>query len=150
MKRMLPALVLALVAFLIGYMSPRRQRRSSPMSESSDSGAGPATAPTPEQLDALRALPYAEATFDPAWEHSGVILHQRDKVSAGLNFYSSRDLPAAFLIDMEGKLVRQWRVGAGKWQHVDLLPGGEVQGFRVNKARSGLPGSVAVPGSGAP
>lgn len=78
------------------------------------------------QIDQLRSLPYADATFDPEGGKSGVTVYEKGRAFEGLNFYSSRTLPAAFLVDMDGQLLYQWRGNGQGWQHVDLLPSGEV------------------------
>lgn len=78
------------------------------------------------RAEQLTALPYAERTYDPEGDRRGVTLHDPAQVFQGLNFYSSQDLPAAFLLDMEGHLVHQWRHRGEAWDHVTLLPTGEV------------------------
>ncbi|MDA8019836.1 MAG: arylsulfotransferase family protein [Thermoanaerobaculia bacterium] len=81
---------------------------------------------TSDENHELASLPYAERTVDPEWQNRGVVLHDPERAFEGLNFYSSRDLPAAFLLDMDGEPVHQWRRRGGAWQHVDLLPNGDV------------------------
>lgn len=78
---------------------------------------------------ALQALPYVDGTFDPQAEKQGVLLHEEAKAFPGLNFYCSRDLKSALLLDMTGKVVRRWRFPAGV-DHCELLPSGEVLGLR--------------------
>ncbi len=87
----------------------------------------PQAVATPTQIQNLRALPYTDGTFDPDSDQKGVILHDEERSFDGLNFFSSVGRPAAFLLDMEGKLVHKWQGDRkGTWKHVDLLPTGEV------------------------
>lgn len=79
--------------------------------------------------EATASLPYAERSYDPDSNLRGVILHDEALSQPGLNFYSSVDLPAAFLVDMDGRPVYQWRGRGGPWQHVTLLPNGHVVGI---------------------
>lgn len=78
------------------------------------------------RMKELTALPYAVRSYDPQGDQLGVILHDETKVFQGLNFYSSADLPAAFLLNMDGELLYQWRHRGRAWQHATLLPSGEV------------------------
>lgn len=93
-------------------------------------GSPPAAAAAANQL---RTMAYTAGTFDPNAELEGVILHDRARAEPGLNFFTSRDLPAAFLLDMEGKVVHRWRgpapLGKGDgtgWEHAELYPNGDV------------------------
>lgn len=81
---------------------------------------------TSNEMKNLRAMAYANATFDPNADQRGVTIYDKERASDGYNFYSSRGLPAAFLLNMEGELVYQWRRKDNLWQHVDLLPNGDV------------------------
>ncbi|MCB0334100.1 MAG: hypothetical protein KDD55_11410, partial [Bdellovibrionales bacterium] len=53
----------------------------------------------------------------------GVLLLSEQEVQPGLNLYCSMNQPRAFLIDMHGRLVHQWR-GRGNdprgWHYVKL------------------------------
>ncbi|REJ73071.1 MAG: hypothetical protein DWQ30_25175 [Acidobacteria bacterium] len=82
------------------------------------------TAALPRQQ--LRAMAYTAGTFDPDAELEGVLLHDHERAWPGLNFFTSRDLPAAFLMDMDGRMVHRWRRRGGGWQHAELLPDGQV------------------------
>jgi len=121
------------------------------VAEDAPAGAGQAAGAEPEEaaapkrevrvhstvvdLERLRSLGYVSGTFDPRAEHKGVLVHDTERAYPGYNFFSSRDLPAAFLIDMEGRIVHRWarRQGA-PWQHVDLLPDGRIIALVKNSA----------------
>jgi hypothetical protein len=75
----------------------------------------------------LRTLGYVDGTVDPDIERTGVILHRRDAVFPGYNFYTSRNQYRAQLLDMDGKELHVWEKGGmGSWQHATLLPNGEI------------------------
>jgi len=65
---------------------------------------------TPEQLEMiekLEAIGYASGSIQ---SHTrGVTVHDRDRVQAGLNFYTSGHGPEAVLIDMDGNELHRWR-----------------------------------------
>ena len=79
---------------------------------------------------ALESLPYL--TWVPAGEtldKRGVTFHDTDRVAPGLNLYAPRNAHRAVLVDMDGETVHQWDRpirAADTWQHVELLPGGEL------------------------
>lgn len=77
-----------------------------------------------ERLETLQALPYVAGTADPHPERRGVILHRPELADAGLNLYAPATEPAAYLVDMEGRVVHRWSYGTAPWQHVELLPDG--------------------------
>jgi hypothetical protein len=60
-----------------------------------------------EQVQALEALGYLAGTAD-APADTGVRVNLPG-AQQGLNFYTSGHAPAAFLVDMEGKLLHEWR-----------------------------------------
>lgn len=67
-------------------------------------GGGLKDAIPAEELGALGYLSgYVEA---PAVE--GVTIHERERVYAGLNLYTSGHAPEAYLMDMEGTILHQW------------------------------------------
>lgn len=85
--------------------------------------------------DQLASLGYVDGMVDESVEKSGVEIHKRDKVFDGLNFYSSRKQAKAQLVDMEGHVVHVWEgVKTGAWQHVTLLPDGDVLALVKNKS----------------
>ncbi len=84
--------------------------------------------------NALNALPYVDGTFDPEAAQQGVLLHEPEAVWAGLNFYCSRELRAAVLLDMAGKVVHRWRISLGGLDHCELLPNGDVLALSQDRA----------------
>lgn len=90
---------------------------------------GQASRPT-----ALQALPYVDGTYDPEAARQGVLLHDADRAAPGLNFYCSRELKSAVLLDMAGKVVHRWRFAVGGLDHCELLPNGEVLGLSQDRA----------------
>ncbi len=89
----------------------------------------------------LTALPYLSGTFDPNSQQAGTLVDNREKAFEGLNFYGSRTEDRAFLIDMDGKIIHEWIFPSFRWQHLELLPNGDVLAvkngkhlLRVNKA----------------
>jgi hypothetical protein len=94
-----------------------------------------------EQAAALEAIGYLDgSTAAPA--NTGVRLHLKDKAQQGLNFYTSGHAPAAWLMDMEGKVLHEWwhelkdiwpdyplrddSPKTGYWRRAHLLPDGSV------------------------
>ncbi len=74
----------------------------------------------------LRALPYLSGKLDPDKEFRGVLVHEREKVSPGLNFYNPSLKREAFLMDMDGKVLHRWSHPSEPWHHAELLANGEV------------------------
>ena len=58
-----------------------------------------------EELDALGYL----SGYVPASETDGVALYDPERAYAGLNLYSSGHAPEAYLMDMNGGILHQWR-----------------------------------------
>ena len=56
----------------------------------------------------LEALGYLQG-YQPAPEESGIVVHERDRSFQGLNLYVSAHAPAAFLMDMDGEILHEWR-----------------------------------------
>lgn len=81
----------------------------------------------------LTALPYVSGTLDPDSERTGILIDQRDRVFEGLNFYGSRTEDRAFLIDLGGKVVHEWIFPSFRWQHLELLPNGDVLAVKNGK-----------------
>jgi arylsulfotransferase ASST len=74
----------------------------------------------------LKSLPYL--TMVPAGdtkEKQGVVVN-REEAYPGLNLFTPRDIPEAFLIDMDGNVVHSWRLNSKEWQHVALCPNGDL------------------------
>src|SRR5689334_11857777 len=51
---------------------------------------------------ALTSLPYLHGLYDPNFKASGVLVHDREHASPGVNFFSTLGRGDAFLIDNEG------------------------------------------------
>ncbi len=94
-----------------------------------------------EQAAALDALGYlAGSTEAPA--DTGVRVVIEDKAQPGLNFYTSGHAPGAFLMDLQGKPLHEWRYElkalwpdypvhksspkTGYWRRAHLFPNGDV------------------------
>ncbi len=60
---------------------------------------------------------------------SGVTFHDPEKAFQGLNIYCSRNLPSAFLVDMDGNVLHRWSVTINDddtWHHVELAKNGDL------------------------
>jgi hypothetical protein len=65
---------------------------------------------TPEQLEMIETLEAIGYVSGSIQSHArGVTVHERSRVQAGLNFYTSGHGPEAVLIDMDGNEVHRWR-----------------------------------------
>ncbi|MBD3349515.1 MAG: hypothetical protein GF400_10035, partial [Candidatus Eisenbacteria bacterium] len=99
---------------------------------------------TPE-LERLESLGYL-AGGAPASGSSGVTIHEAARSWAGLNLYVSGEFPGARLVDMDGRVVHEWRYdfdrawperrreyatdrGARNWIHAHLFENGDVIGI---------------------
>jgi len=97
----------------------RRGRRGSPPPTRFDVAS--------PRFDALGALPYVDARFDPESDKRGVVRHRSGLAFKGLNFYNSRKSRQAFLVDMNGDTVHSWSHRTPKpWQSSELLPNGDI------------------------
>ena len=68
---------------------------------------------TEEQIheaEALGTLPYLAGTTAAAGERDGVVRHDPSAASSGLNLVVSGHAPAAYLMDMTGEIVHEWRL----------------------------------------
>ena len=74
----------------------------------------------------LTSLGYIQGTYDPDFRKKGILLNINDQTSPGINFYHSRGKSEANLIDMEGNTIYKWSYPSEKWQHVELLPSGDI------------------------
>lgn len=84
--------------------------------------------------EALTALAYVDGTVDPEREKTGVLLHRPEAVSPGANFYCSRDLRSALLLDLDGSILKRWRFPQRGLDHCELLPDGSVLGLIQDRA----------------
>jgi len=75
---------------------------------------------------AVNSLPYVSGTMDPRSERSGVYLHREDRAFQGWNLFTPLLRSQAFLLGMDQEVVHRWRADSGEWQHVELLPGGDL------------------------
>jgi len=79
------------------------------------------------EVEQLEALGYVEGTDDPESGLSDVVIHVEGKTNGGYNFYNSHGDRGAQLIDMDGRMVHEWRTRSpGEWLHAELLPNGDV------------------------
>ena len=119
-----------------------------PASEAEEA-TGPAEDRTPhsaveaELIEQLSAIGYTAGTED-AGASSGVVHHEADRVSPGMNFLTSGHAPCAQLMDMDGEIVHEWRAEFGEifpnhpkrdrgmepyrnfWRNAVLLPNGDI------------------------
>lgn len=64
---------------------------------------------SPEELARLLSLPYLDAkVVAPA--HSGVTIHDSERMAPGVNFYVSAHAPVAALMDAEGTVLHRWEM----------------------------------------
>ena len=94
---------------------------------------------TDEQLNALRALPYAGYSEVAEDEHAdGVVRFDRERACPGYNLYTIRNKCRAELVDMDGKVVRAWqRLRSSRWERSVLMPDGDL--LVIGYDRSDLP-----------
>lgn len=62
---------------------------------------------TDKSPDDLLSLPYLQG-YRPAPDKENVMLYDKNLTYNGFNFYLSGHAPAAFLMDMEGRVVHEW------------------------------------------
>jgi len=77
-------------------------------------------------LGLLTQLGYVEGTLDPEGGAGGVLHYEPGRAAEGLSFYTSRSVPGARLIDMQGRLVHRWEGQGSGWAHAELLADGRV------------------------
>lgn len=84
--------------------------------------------PATPQLGTLMSLPYVRSRPDERSYRSGVLVHERGRAMDGVNFYSSHGKSAAYLIDMDGRLLHEWSHDnrGGAWFDTRLLPDGSI------------------------
>jgi hypothetical protein len=81
-----------------------------------------------QQLSALGYLDWAPIRASEP-RRGGVTRYDAALVQPGLNLFSSRAVPGARLVDLDGNVVHQWRAARGAepgWNHVELMPGGDL------------------------
>ena len=64
-----------------------------------------------DEITRLQALGYAAGSRKPDTDRV-ITVHEREKVSAGLNFYASAHAPEAMLLDMDGNELHRWNFTA--------------------------------------
>jgi len=60
------------------------------------------------ELEKLRSIGYL-AGSQPATSNSGITVHDPARSSGGVNFYTSGHFAGAILMDMEGRVLHEWR-----------------------------------------
>ena len=99
-----------------------------------------------ERMEYLRSLGYVawDAAADP--NVKGVVLHDRDQVAPGYNFWTDDD-SRILLTDLEGNVVRSWRMNRPghceehceqHCEHAELLDDGGVVAVCVNRSLTRL------------
>jgi hypothetical protein len=91
-----------------------------------------------EEISLLLSVPYLQG-YKPAPLQKDVTIYEKDRAYPGYNFYSSGHAQQAFLMDMEGKVLHEWRFdlvriapklaqyeGGQYWRRVHLFPNGDV------------------------
>jgi hypothetical protein len=63
--------------------------------------------PTPSAAEHLAAIPYLQG-YTPAHDAADVTIHDPRRVQPGHNFFTSAHAPAAFLMDMEGRVLHRY------------------------------------------
>jgi len=80
---------------------------------------------TVSQLEAIGYM--AGSTAAPALR--GVTVHDRERAWRGLNFMTSGHAPAAILMDMNGRVIHEWRA-----EFAELFPGRDVEAHHPGRA----------------
>ena len=81
-------------------------------------------------LSLLKSLPYTGGTFDPDSASRDVLLHDPARAYQGINLYASRGRNAAYLLDMDGAVLHQWKFPA-TFHHVEVFPNGDLLAVRL-------------------
>jgi hypothetical protein len=126
----------AVLAVLVACSGPRNTRAGDSAPPSASAGPPPARRGD-AAAERLRALPYA-AWAPIAPEHAGkrgVVRHDPERATPGLNLYASPSRGEAWLVDMAGRVRHTWSSPAGQpapgapllsfffgWQHVLATP----------------------------
>ena len=89
-------------------------------------GEPPQTESDQPELDRLRSLPYVDSTAHGD-EESGVVHHDPERAWAGYTLYTTQMHSRAELIDMDGRVVREWQhTPSSRWERGELLPNGDL------------------------
>ena len=83
--------------------------------------------PVKHKLETLPYLTWVKA--NKSLKMSGVVRHVRDEISPGVNFYNSRDQQVANLMDMDGRILHQWRYPWNSpkgWHHIHICGNGDI------------------------
>jgi len=102
-RHILAVVVTAGAAFFLGTVVGRRRAlRPTPAAEQRIAPAG-------TDFHFIRSLPYLSSGTKAAGSvETGVVLHNPEKVFPGVNLYTSGHADEAYLIDMEGSLIKKW------------------------------------------
>jgi hypothetical protein len=76
-------------------------------------------------LDQLRSLPYVHWSDTDVVKESGVVTHDPHRAYPGYNFYPD-PMGGAYVMDMDGRVVREWRFSPLPWDYTELLDNGEI------------------------
>jgi hypothetical protein len=84
----------------------------------------------------LQALPYTSWSPIEHADKMGVVVHDEALAQPGYNLFNSVTTTEASLLDMDGNRVHTWSRDTGKkWDHVELLPTGELLVLNENPRR---------------
>jgi len=84
----------------------------------------------------LQALPYTSWSPIEHADKMGVVVHDAALAQPGYNLFNSVTTTEASLLDMDGNRVHTWSRDTGrKWDHVELLPTGELLVLNENPRR---------------
>lgn len=125
--RLVSAVLVSLAVAACDRPPPSASAPSAPFDGAGRTGPG-ADAPTTEELDRLRALPYAGyVSDDNGPEQTGVVLYDPQRSCPGYTLYTIERLAMAELIDESGRPVRVWRDEQGRdWYQAELLAEGDL------------------------
>jgi len=111
-NRVFPYQLLREVAWATGWIEPSRETMA------------PRSRRTAQ--DRLKTLGYLQTTpVAPGDNRTGVVLNNREKTAAGVNFYKEVSSTDAVLIDNDGVELHKWIFDPGssvEWIHAELLP----------------------------
>ncbi|HEY6930808.1 MAG TPA: arylsulfotransferase family protein [Thermoanaerobaculia bacterium] len=88
----------------------------------------------------LASLPYARG-YRPASAGAVIRAHEKSLADDGLNFFTSGHAPAAFLMDMDGRMIQSWTADAPK-SFPGLTLGEDERGRSIRRARLQSDGSI--------